>query len=192
MSKNNLIICVAAGLVLFGCKESQNTDAEAVTETETEQTEETSKSLTVMMESKSGSNLSGEVTFTETEGVVTMKAVINGMEAGDTHAIHLHETADCSAEDGTSAGGHWNPTDQPHGKWGDAAGYHKGDIGNFVANDAGTGEVVFSTNEWCIGCGDSAKEILGKSVIVHEGADDFTSQPTGDAGGRAGCGGIIQ
>ncbi|MGB2416167.1 MAG: superoxide dismutase family protein, partial [Flavobacteriaceae bacterium] len=52
--------------------------------------------------------------------------------------------------------------------------------------------VEFSTDEWCIGCGDPTKDILGKGVIVHQGVDDFVSQPSGAAGSRVSCGGIIQ
>ena len=48
------------------------------------------------------------------------------------------------------------------------------------------------TDEWCLGCVDENKNILGKAIIVHEGIDDFTTQPTGDAGGRISCGGIIK
>lgn len=149
------------------------------------------KKLQVAMESKSDSKVKGNAVFTEEDGVVTMVAVFEGMTEGE-HAIHLHETADCSAADGTSSGGHWNPTNQPHGKWGSAEGYHKGDIGNITADANGNGTITMSTDEWCIGCGDSNKDIIGKAIIVHEGVDDFVTQPTGDAGGRVSCGGIIE
>jgi Cu-Zn family superoxide dismutase len=108
------------------------------------------------------------------------------------HAIHIHEKADCSSTDGKSTGGHWNPTAQPHGKWDAVEGYHKGDIGNFTADASGKGSVTFTTDQWCIGCGDETKDILGKAVIVHAGTDDYITQPTGDAGGRVSCAGIIQ
>ena len=49
-----------------------------------------------------------------------------------------------------------------------------------------------STDQWCIGCDDPAKNILGKAVIVHQGEDDLTSQPSGAAGARVSCGGIIE
>jgi len=52
--------------------------------------------------------------------------------------------------------------------------------------------VTFLTKEWCIGCGDDSKDIIGKSIIVHQGTDDFKSQPSGAAGSRISCGGIIQ
>ena len=90
----------------------------------------TSTELVVKLESKSDSGVTGNVFFKEENGMVTMTAMLNGLSEG-THAIHIHEKADCSAADGTSSGGHWNPTAQPHGKWGNEEGYHKGDIGNF-------------------------------------------------------------
>lgn len=143
--------------------------------------------VTIQLQSKSGSNLSGTAKFTESNGKVTLEATINGLSEGE-HAIHIHEKGDCSSDDGTSAGGHWNPTNQPHGKWGDSKGYHKGDIGNFKVDDNGVGKVDFSTDEWCIGCNDPQKDIMGKALIIHDGVDDFTSQPSGAAGTRVGCG----
>ena len=182
-------------------KESENvndTNTEAVSsnnETKNEvskaKTEGEIKKIAVPLQSKSDSNVTGNVIFKEEKGVVSMIAVVSGLSEGE-HAIHLHEKADCSSADGKSTGGHWNPTAQPHGKWGAKEGYHKGDIGNFTANKKGQGTISFTTNEWCIGCGDPAKDIVGKAVIVHQGTDDFTSQPTGAAGGRVSCGGIIQ
>lgn len=179
----------------FQCKEAKkemNEGENKADETMTMPQEEVQEeSLSFSMEPKSNSNVSGEVTFTEKDGMVYMKAELKGLAEGE-HAIHLHEKADCSAEDGTSTGGHWNPTNEPHGKWGDEAGYHKGDIGNFVADAEGNATVEFSTGEWCLSCDDPNKNILGKAVIVHEGVDDFTSQPSGDAGTRISCTGIIE
>ena len=149
------------------------------------------KKLQVTLEAKSDSNVTGNVLFTEDKGVVTMITVLGGLTEG-VHAIHIHEKADCSSPDGKSSGGHWNPTAQPHGKWGDEKGYHKGDIGNITADTNGNATKTFYTAQWCIGCGDPEKDILGKAIIVHQGTDDLTSQPTGNAGGRVSCGGIIE
>jgi Cu-Zn family superoxide dismutase len=52
--------------------------------------------------------------------------------------------------------------------------------------------VEFSTDQWCLGCADETKNLIGKGVIVHQGEDDFITQPTGDAGGRVSCAGIIE
>jgi len=149
------------------------------------------KKLKTALSPKSDSKVYGNVVFTEENGVVKMVAIMEGLTAGE-HAIHLHEKADCSSADGKSTGGHWNPTFKSHGKWGDEAGYHAGDIGNFKANENGLATVNFSTDEWCIGCGDETKDITGKAVVVHQGTDDFVSQPSGAAGSRVSCAGIIE
>lgn len=140
---------------------------------------------------KSGSNTNGTVIFTEKDGQVTLELVMNRLSQG-THAIHIHEKADCSSEDGKSSGGHWNPTFENHGAWGSKDGYHKGDIGNFLADNNGNGGITFSTDQWCLGCDDDTKNLIGKAVIVHQGTDDLISQPSGAAGARISCVGIIE
>ena len=172
-----------------GKKETKQMTEEPSMEKETMNSE--IEVIKVALEPKSDSHVTGNITFTQENGSVTMVANMEGLTEG-THAIHIHEKSDCSAPDGTSAGGHWNPTNQPHGKWGAPEGYHKGDIGNFTAGADGKGSITFTTDQWCIGCGDPNKDILGKGVIVHEGADDFTSQPSGAAGSRVSCAGIIK
>jgi Cu-Zn family superoxide dismutase len=197
MKKVNLICSLFAIMAFVGCKnekkdmDGMNDSIQMESENQTNEIKEASKTVSVSMDSKSGSTAKGEAYFTESNGMVSLEAKFSGLKPG-THAIHIHEKADCSAEDATSSGGHWNPTHSKHGKWGDAEGYHKGDIGNFEVGDDGVGHVSMQTDEWCIGCGDENKDILGKAVIVHEGKDDFTTQPTGDAGGRVSCGGIIK
>ncbi|MBE15935.1 MAG: superoxide dismutase family protein [Dokdonia sp.] len=190
------IIWVAAlsiSVLATSCKKDQK--EKEVTQEEVEKTVTevvtTPKKLTMTLAPKSGSKASGNVVFKEMDGAVSMTAIIGGLSEG-THAIHIHEKADCSSEDGKSSGGHWNPTAQPHGKWGDAAGYHKGDIGNMEADENGNATITMTTDQWCIGCDDPNKNILGKAIIVHQGADDFTSQPSGAAGARVSCGGIIE
>lgn len=149
-----------------------------------------SKTLTITLEPKSNSTVTGTATFTEKNGKVTFTAKMAGLQPG-VHAIHIHEKSDCTAADGSSAGGHWNPTFKKHGKWG-VGEYHKGDIGNFTADEKGNGTITMTTDEWAIGGDDETKNILGKGLIVHQGADDFTTQPTGNAGGRVACAGIIK
>ncbi len=200
MKKYYVILLSFTLLAVFTqCKDAKKDAEEAVEEMageadkvvkEVEEAVEV-KAVQFPMEAKSDSGVEGVVNFTEKQGVVTMAATFSGLTPGE-HAIHLHEEADCSAADGTSTGGHWNPTNEPHGKWGDDGGYHKGDIGNFEALEDGTAEVEFSTDQWCLDCDDPNKNIMGKAVIVHQGVDDFTSQPSGAAGARISCTGIIQ
>lgn len=147
--------------------------------------------LEIALNPKSGSNATGFALLSEKNGLVKLSVTIRGLDKG-THAIHLHEKADCSSDDGKSTGGHWNPTFEPHGAWGGETGYHKGDIGNFDVGPDGIGQLYFETDQWCIGCKDETKNILGKAIIVHQGADDFVSQPSGAAGARISCGGIVE
>jgi Cu-Zn family superoxide dismutase len=147
--------------------------------------------IEIGLNAKSGSTAVGFVLLNQTNGIVKFTATIRGLSKGE-HAIHIHENADCSSNDGKSTGGHWNPTFEPHGAWGDQSGYHKGDIGNFEVGDDGIGRVYFETDQWCIGCDDKTKNIIGKAVIVHQGVDDFISQPSGAAGARISCAGIIE
>lgn len=182
------------GLILIGsysCKEAKKEAKEATEEMEQIVEEVEIESMKFSMEPKSDSNVKGEVTFTAESGMVSMIGTFSGLSEGE-HAIHIHEKADCSSADGKSTGGHWNPTAEPHGKWGAKEGFHKGDIGNFIADSEGNATVEFSTDQWCIGCEDETKNIEGKAVIVHQGVDDFTSQPSGAAGARISCTGIIQ
>lgn len=188
--KNLSILLISLSLSIISCKnEKKNT--ETIEDKTVENQVVEPKSITVELSAKSESHVSGTVIFTDKNGTVSMLATVSGLEPG-AHAIHIHESSDCSSPDGKSAGGHWNPTNQPHGKWGVETGYHKGDIGNFTADENGNASISISTDEWCIGCGDETKDVIGKGIIVHAGVDDFTTQPTGDAGGRVSCGGIIE
>ena len=197
MKTLKLVVLSFLSMAIFGCKgekketTNQESNTENVEHTSTIKKEEDPKILEFTLEPKSESQVSGKVTFIESEGMVNMVAELTGLTEGE-HAIHIHEKADCTSADGKSTGGHWNPTMEPHGKWGAKEGYHKGDIGNFKVDANGNGSITFATNEWCIGCNDDKKNILGKAIIVHQGIDDFTSQPSGDAGSRVSCGGIIQ
>lgn len=138
-----------------------------------------------VLESRSGSDVAGTATFTEMDGVVAMVVEATGLTPGE-HAIHLHEVGDCSAPDAMSAGGHWNPTGEEHGQWGHDP-FHRGDIGNLVADDRGVARLTFESEVWTIG-GDPGTDVVGRAVILHASADDFTTQPTGNAGGRVACG----
>ena len=137
------------------------------------------------IESKSGTKTQGTANFVQKGKQVTMDVNVYKLTPG-IHAIHIHEKGDCSAADGSSAGGHWNPSNNDHGKWGSEH-FHMGDIGNLVADKEGTARLIFKTDKWCIGCSDESKNIVGKSIIIHAKHDDFRTQPTGDAGGRVGC-----
>ena len=130
-----------------------------------------------------GNAVSGTVTFTNESGRVRIVATVTGLSPGD-HGFHIHEFGDCSGGDGKTAGGHFNPTGSDHGGP-ESAERHVGDLGNITA-DANGHATMNRLDEVVTLQGDHS--ILGRGVIVHAGADDFTTQPTGAAGARVGCG----
>lgn len=188
--KNSLLGSVCLAGLLLACQQTPKKKAEKGQTTTEEKATTNAIVLEVDLNAKSGTETSGQVRFEEKAGMVYMMAHINGLNPG-VHAIHVHEKADCSSADGKSSGGHWNPTFQNHGAWGSEAGFHRGDIGNFTADENGHGMIQFQTDQWCIGCEDPTKNLVGKAIIVHQGADDMTSQPSGAAGARVSCAGII-
>jgi Cu-Zn family superoxide dismutase len=106
-------------------------------------------------------------------------------KAGKSVAVHIHEHGDCG-DTGMLAHGHWNPTNAQHGKWGSAS-FHAGDIGNLKLNAKGKATISLTTDLWSLG-GEPGKNLLGRSIIIHGGMDDYKTQPTGNSGSRIGCG----
>jgi superoxide dismutase, Cu-Zn family len=132
-----------------------------------------------------GSNVQGTLNFVEEGDQLRVSGQITGL-TGDQHAWHIHEVGDCSAPDGMSAGGHFAPEGSPHGAPDAAHGErHAGDFGNLQVGTDGTADVQYTDHVARLS---GPTSIVGRSVIVHEGVDDFTTQPTGDAGGRLACG----
>lgn len=127
----------------------------------------------------------GSAIFIREGDQITVQVTLEDAPPG-VHAVHLHQNGDCSADDASSAGGHWNPGGGDHGSWGTEP-FHLGDVGNVTVGDDGTGGLTLTTDLWNLG-GGAENDPLGKAVIVHAGADDFETQPTGGAGGRIACG----
>lgn len=132
-----------------------------------------------------GNAVLGNAVFTDEGNNVTLKLTLSNALPG-VYAVHLHENGDCSAPDASSAGAHWNPTGSSHGRHGQGE-YHLGDVANLTVGDNGEGTISISTQAWSIGS-KGTDDIVGKSVIVHSGKDDFQSQPAGNAGSRIACG----
>lgn len=130
-----------------------------------------------------GNSAYGTVTFTKAEGGIQVVAHIEGLTPGK-HGFHIHEYGDCSAPDGTSAGGHFNPGGDPHSAP-TAAKRHAGDLGNVTADENGIAHLEWTDPLMTFG---GTSSIIGRGIIVHAGEDDLTSQPTGNAGGRVACG----
>ena len=136
---------------------------------------------------QSTTGVGGTVTFSEQGSTVTVEAKLSGVAAGE-HGFHVHETGECTPPDYKSAGGHFNPTAAAHGAPSDAA-HHAGDLGNITIAADGTGSLSIASSMLSVAAGPNS--VVGKAVIVHEKADDLKTQPTGDAGGRVGCG-VVQ
>jgi Cu-Zn family superoxide dismutase len=147
----------------------------------------TGETAKAKIEARSDSKLSGTATFTEVEGGVLVEIVVHDTNPG-WHAVHVHEKGDCSAPDGASAGGHFNPGTMGHGSP-HAPEHHAGDLGNLWVDASGTGRHVILMPELTVAGG--THSVRGRAIIVHAGVDDLATQPTGNAGGRIGCG-VIQ
>lgn len=188
-NKVTMLIAIGVFLMLSSCTSGnkENQGADDTEEAAEEQQGEREATAMATMEPASGSQVTGEANFRkEANGRVRFELAVENLSPGE-HAVHLHEKGDCSAEDASSAGGHWNPTMKPHGKRGEGSSYHKGDVGNMTVGNDGKGKLSLTVEGWSIGGADSTN-VVGKSVIIHEKADDFTTQPTGNAGGRLSCG----
>ena len=131
-----------------------------------------------------GSKVSGTVTFAEVADGVQMQAEITGLTPGN-HGFHVHEFGDCSAADASSAGAHFNPTNNPHAGP-DAAERHVGDMGNVEADASGKATLEYVDHQ--ISLTNDQRSVIGRSVVVHAKADDLKSQPSGDSGARVACG----
>lgn len=120
---------------------------------------------------------------TQTTVTITVSGATNGY-----HGVHIHANGDCANNDAGfagAAGGHWNPTDAGHG-FPTATTHHAGDLGNVIVTN-GTGATNLMTSTIKLADGDTLNPV-GKAVVFHQGTDDGTTQPTGDAGARAACG----
>lgn len=143
--------------------------------------------LSTMLEAKSDSSLEGTADFMMHGDQLMVTVKVENAPPGE-HAVHIHEVGDCSSPDGKSAGGHFNPGGHAHGGP-DAPEHHAGDLGNMMVGEDGTGTATFHSADLTLAPGDYS--VVGRALVIHEKADDFTSQPTGAAGGRIGCG-VIQ
>jgi len=186
-------ISFAACLALAACKQADtSSDAEQQEATNTEETAnvetgESTDSVLVQIEGRSGSKLEGTATLNETNGTVRIVVDISNAPPG-AHGLHIHEKADCSADDATSAGGHFSPDDDPHGLPSKDGKHHLGDLGNIEVNEEGHGNKIVRIEDANLVPGDS-RSFLGRALMIHAKADDG-GQPTGNAGKRIGCGEI--
>lgn len=140
----------------------------------------------VALLSSSGSSVAGALQLAATPDGVTLAGEIRGLQPDSIHGFHFHEVGDCSAPDASSAGAHFNPTQSEHG--GPTSGTkHLGDLPNLAADANGVAAVqVVVPGATLRDAG--AHDLVGRALVVHEKADDYTTQPSGDSGSRIACG----
>ena len=134
-------------------------------------------------------NVTGTAKFTQTDkDTVQMVVDLKGLAPSSTHGIHVHEKGDLTAPDLTSAGAHYDPAMTKQHGGPDSPKHHGGDAGNLQADGKGNAHLELTLKGVSIN-GDNA--LVGRSVIIHEKADDLHSNPSGNSGARI-AGGVIE
>lgn len=131
-----------------------------------------------------GNATAGKVTFVQRGNKVQVSGTITGLKPNQEHGFHIHEKGDCSSGDGMSTGGHFNPLGKQHAHHGSSE-RHAGDLPALKADASGT--AVFIAEMDVITVADGPTSVVGRGMIVHVQADDYKTQPTGNAGARSAC-----
>ncbi len=164
-----IALCLAAGLALAGCQQGPEgmPKADAV----------------AVLSPLGDSPVRGAAAFAKVPEGVRVTATLSNLAPG-LHGIHIHEFGDCRTLDGASAGGHFNPRNQIHGGP-DSEQRHAGDLGNVLADEKGNARMDIVVDTISLS-GDES--IIGRSVVISAGQDDFRTQPSGNTGARLACG----
>ena len=118
---------------------------------------------------------------------VTIQVELTAVEPGD-HAFHIHAVGKCEPPF-TSAGPHFNPGDKKHGREA-AGGAHAGDMDNITVPAAGKITKIIVNNQVTLDQNkpNSVLKPDGTALVIHAKADDYKSDPAGNAGDRIACG----
>ncbi len=138
----------------------------------------------VLQAAPDGRRIEGTVSFYQTPQGVLVTAAVRGLPvtrmacAQPIFALHIHEGSSCTGNAGdpfAGAGTHYNPAGCPHP-------YHAGDLPPLFTDLTGFAWMAVLTDRFRV------PDILGRTVIVHSQPDDFTTQPSGNAGAKIACG----
>jgi len=126
-------------------------------------------------------DIHGDVRFYQTANGVVVYAIITGLPDKNNRffGFHIHSGSTCTGNSGDAfadAKGHYNPSGSLHP-------HHAGDLPVLISNN-GCALTIFLTDSF------SVREIVGKTVIIHNKPDDFRTQPAGESGIKIACGEI--
>lgn len=130
----------------------------------------------------------GQAVLTEAADGLTFTIKAEGLPPGE-HGIHVHEKGECTPPSFESAGSHFNPTDKEHG-FNNLKGFHLGDLPNVEVGPDGRLEAVVTTAELTLKPSqqNSILDNDGSALVIHEKADDYKTDPSGNSGDRIACG----
>jgi Cu-Zn family superoxide dismutase len=178
----HLALVISFPLFLMGCGEHRSQTSTTTTPPAAPRSAEPTEAVAVI-QPIAGFTGSGVIHFTQQDQGVHVVATIKDFHPGK-HGFHIHEYGDLSAADLSSLGGHFNPTGQTHGGPGTEH-HHAGDLGNVIIGDDGQGQVDEMISGLTL-TGDTG--IIGRSVVIHEGEDDMSTDPAGNSGKRIAAG----
>ena len=188
-AKNWLSLCAASAL-LAGCGQRDKpaeTDAAGTTAAAAAADAPTPGSRdSVQLAPTQGHNASGTLALAAEGDSVRVTGTLQGLSPNGEFGFHIHEKGDCSAPDASSAGAHFNPANMPHGDP-QALAHHAGDMLNAESDPQGAAMVNAVAYGVSLGSG-QPNDVRGKAIVLHEKADDYATQPSGDAGARIACG----
>lgn len=181
-------VVLGAILLTAGCSNSAEEKVPVSSgESDVKQEEAASPEINAPIINTEGENI-GSAVVRAKNGGVEMDITVTGLTPGK-HGIHIHENGVCTAPDfKASAGGHFNPTDKEHG-FDNPKGHHSGDLENIEADESGNAEARITTDTVTLDLGkeNSLTDNGGKALVIHEGEDDYKTDPAGDSGTPFAC-----
>jgi Cu-Zn family superoxide dismutase len=195
-----VLLCAAASIVACGSRERSAADAPAPAPASTPSSAvapppadavppadvNAPAGASAQLTPTQGNTASGTLELTATGDGVRIAGTLQGLRPNGEFGFHIHEKGDCSSPDASSAGGHFNPANAPHG---DPHGttHHAGDLPSAKSDASGNAQVDAVATGVNLASGDPG-DVHGKAIVVHEKPDDYKTQPSGNSGARIACG----